>query len=96
MRHYIDKIMTTQTTKKRTLTGTVVSNKMDKTVVVSVKTTKKHPMYQKFFHTSKRYKAHDEKNEYVVGDEVLIGECRPMSKDKRWEVVERIRAVKTE
>lgn len=88
--------MTSQTTKKRILSGTVVSDKMDKTVVVAVKTTKRHPMYQKFFHTTKRYKAHDEKNEYAVGDEVRIGECRPLSRDKRWEVIEKIRAAKTE
>lgn len=88
--------MTLQTTKKRILSGTVVSDKMDKTVVVAVTTTKQHPMYQKFFHTTKRYKAHDEKNEYAVGDEVRIGECRPLSRDKRWEVIEKIRAAKTE
>lgn len=88
--------MTLQTTKKRILSGTVVSDKMDKTVVVAVTTTKRHPMYQKFFHTTKRYKAHDEKNECAVGDKVRIGECRPLSKDKRWEVIEKVKAAKTE
>lgn len=86
--------MTSPTAKKRTLSGIVVSNKMDKTVVVSVSTTKRHVMYQKYFHTSKRYKAHDEKNECEIGDEVRIVESRPMSKDKRWTVAEKIREVK--
>lgn len=88
--------MTSPATKKRILSGKVVSDKMDKTVVVAVTTTKRHPMYQKFFHTTKRYKAHDEKNEYAVGDEVRIGECRPLSKDKRWEVIEKLSSAKTE
>ncbi|OGD32141.1 30S ribosomal protein S17 [Candidatus Azambacteria bacterium RIFCSPHIGHO2_02_FULL_52_12] len=86
--------MTTSQTKKRILEGKVVSDKMDKTVVVAVTTTKRHPMYQKFYHTTKRYKAHDEKNEYAVGDEVRIAEVRPLSKEKRWNVVEKISGAK--
>ena len=71
-----------------------MSDKMDKTVVVAVTTTKRHPMYQKFYHTTKRYKAHDEKNEYAVEDAVRIAEVRPLSKEKRWNVIEKISSTK--
>lgn len=71
---------------KRQLKGTVVSDKMDKTVVVLVTRLKKHPKYKKYFKVSRRFKAHDEKNEYKVGDEVIIQESRPLSKEKRWVV----------
>ena len=71
----------------KTLTGTVVSDKMTKTVVVQVSRLKKNEKYQKYFKVSARYKAHDEKGEYDVGDKVVIRETRPMSKDKRWIVV---------
>ena len=71
----------------RTLKGFVVSDKMDKTVVVEILRMKKHPKYKKFFKVSKKYKAHDEANEYHTGDKVVIRETRPMSKDKRWMVV---------
>jgi small subunit ribosomal protein S17 len=79
----------TDTTKKtgRTLKGTVVSDKMTKTVVVQVSRLKKNAKYQKYFKVSARYKAHDEKGEYHTGDVVIIREIRPMSKDKRWTVV---------
>jgi len=73
-------------TNKRTMKGVVVSDKMDKTVVVKVNTTKTHPKYLKRYKVSKKYKAHDEKNEFKIGDQVLIIETRPMSKEKRWEV----------
>jgi small subunit ribosomal protein S17 len=63
---------------------------MTKTVVVKVDRVKVHPKYQKRYTVSKRYKAHDEKNEYKVGDKVIIEECRPLSKEKRWRVVGRI------
>ena len=76
-----------QTINRKTLKGTVVSDKMDKTVVVSVQRFVKHPKYQKFQKSSKRYKAHDETNTYKVGDAVTIRECRPLSKDKTFEVV---------
>lgn len=64
--------------------GTVVSDKMDKTVVVEIVTLKTHPIYRKKYKSSKRYKAHDEKNEFKVGDKVAIIESKPLSKDKRW------------
>ncbi len=73
---------------KNRLNGKVVSNKMDKTVVVEVARTKKHPLYQKRYEVHKKYKAHDEENKCNVGDEVIIEETRPISKDKKWRVVE--------
>lgn len=72
---------------KRSFQGTVVSAKMDKTAVVSVETVKVHPKYHKRYVVSTRYKAHDEKNDCKEGDAVIIQECRPMSKGKRWRVV---------
>ncbi len=75
---------------KHQLTGKVVSDKMAKTVVVSVDRLKEHPKYHKRYRVTKRYKAHDEKGEYKTGDVVVIQECRPMSADKRWEVVKKI------
>jgi len=72
--------------RQRRLIGAVVSNKMDKTVVVVVRRTRRHPLYGKVIRISKRYKAHDEKNECLVGDEVRIVESRPYSKDKHWRV----------
>jgi len=72
---------------KRKLKGTVVSDKMQKTRVVEVIRFKKHQRYQKYFKTSQRFKAHDENNEYKVGDKVVIEETRPLSKDKRWRIV---------
>jgi small subunit ribosomal protein S17 len=76
-------------TKKRRLKGIVGSDKMSKTVVVIVSTKKKHPRYLKYFTQSARFKAHDEENECQVGDAVVIEETRPLSRDKRWRVVER-------
>ena len=69
------------------LKGIVVSDKMDKTVVVSVSRFIKHPLYGKFYKVSKKYKAHDENNIHKVGDQVEIMETRPISKDKRFRVV---------
>jgi len=66
--------------------GTVVSDKMDKTVVVRVERLVAHPVYMKYVKRRSTYKAHDEKNEYQVGDRVEIVETRPLSKDKRWRV----------
>lgn len=77
----------TAKTQKRRLEGTVVSDKMSKTIVVRVDRVKTHPKYHKQFAVSKRYKVHDEKNEYKVGDVVLFEECRPYSKDKCWRVI---------
>ncbi len=73
--------------KHRTLKGTVVSDKMQKTVVVAVTRLIKHPKYKKYYKVTRRYKAHSENNEYKTGDKVLIQETRPISKDKRWAVV---------
>ena len=72
---------------KRTLKGTVVSDKMQKTVIVEIVRLTKNLKYKKYFKVSKRYKAHDEKNEYRTGDKVLIQEAKPMSKEKRWKVI---------
>lgn len=69
------------------LKGVVVSDKMDKTVVVSVSRFIKHPLYGKFYKVSKKYKAHDEENKYKTGDKVEIIETRPISKDKKFKVV---------
>ena len=75
---------------KKQLTGTVISNKMQKTVVVRVERLKEHPKYKRRFRVHKKYKAHDEKQECKIGDRVIIEECRPMSKEKRWRVVRKI------
>ncbi len=75
-------------TKRKTRTGRVVSNKMDKTVVVAVETTKHHPLYKKTIKKVVKYKAHDAKNECGNGDIVRIVETRPLSKEKRWRVAE--------
>ena len=75
-------------TKQQELSGEVVSDKMDKTVVVSVTSFRKHPRYQKYVKASKRYKAHDAENTYGVGDKVIIRASRAYSKDKKWEVID--------
>ena len=75
--------------QRKRLTGFVVSDKMDKTVVVRVETLKRHRLYHKVVRYAKKYKAHDENNECRVGDRVSIVESRPLSKEKRW-VVEQI------
>ncbi|MDD3006296.1 MAG: 30S ribosomal protein S17 [Candidatus Pacebacteria bacterium] len=72
---------------RRKKVGTVVSDKMDKTVVVEIVTLKTHPIYRKKYKSSKKYKAHDEENRCKVGDKVTIAECKPLSRDKRWKVV---------
>ena len=71
----------------RRLEAVVVSDKMQKTRVVETERFKKHPKYQKYFRVTTSFKAHDEKNEYRVGDRVVIEETRPLSKDKRWRIV---------
>ena len=73
---------------KRTLHGVVVSDKQDKTVIVKVERRYTHPMLKKTVRSSKKYYAHDEKNEFAVGDLVWIEERRPLSKLKRWEVIQ--------
>ncbi|OSZ30274.1 30S ribosomal protein S17 [Alcaligenes faecalis] len=86
----------TQTTAKRqrTLIGQVVSNKMDKTVVVLVERRVKHPLYGKIIVRSNKYKAHDETNQYNEGDTVEISEGRPISRSKSWTVVRLIEAAR--
>jgi len=74
--------------KRKTRFGRVVSNKMDKTVVVAVETLRHHPLYKKTIKRAVRYKAHDEKNECGPGDIVKIVETRPLSREKRWRVAE--------
>lgn len=69
-------------------TGKVVSDKNDKTIIVEVVDMKTHPVYKKKYRKTSRYKAHDEKNSYKLGDRVTIVQCRPISKEKTWKVVE--------
>ena len=73
---------------RKTQVGIVSSDKMDKTVVVSVKDRVRHPLYKKIVNRTVKIKAHDENNECKIGDKVLMMETRPLSKDKRWRVVE--------
>jgi small subunit ribosomal protein S17 len=73
---------------KRTLTGKVVSDKMDKTITVKIERQVKHPLYGKFIKRSTKVHAHDESNECKMGDTVTVVECRPLSKSKSWQLVE--------
>jgi len=75
---------------KKQLTGTVISDKMQKTVVVLVERIKEHPKYKRRYKIHKKYKAHDEKQEYKTGDKVIIEESRPISKEKRWRVIKKL------
>lgn len=79
---------------RKTQVGIVTSDKMDKTVVVSLKDRVRHPLYKKIINRTVKIKAHDEKNECSIGDRVLVMETRPISKDKRWRVVEIIQKAK--
>ncbi len=84
--------MENRKTNKKIFTGLVVSDKMDKTIVVKITTKVLHPLYKKYVTKSVKYKAHDEKNDAKTGDTVKIIECRPISKEKCWsmqEVIER-------
>jgi small subunit ribosomal protein S17 len=81
---------------KRTLTGTVTSDKMDKTVTVLVERKVKHPLLGKIIRVSKKYHAHDEGNEFHAGDVVTIEECRPMAKTKSWRVARLVEKAATE
>jgi small subunit ribosomal protein S17 len=72
--------------RRKVRQGKVVSDKMDKTVVVAVESRVRHPLYGRIVRRTKRFKAHDERNEFHVGDTVEIAECRPLSKDKTWRV----------
>jgi len=94
----MSRIMSEQQTENvtRALTGTVVSDKMNKTVTVLVERKVKHPLYGKIIRLSKKYHAHDENNEFKLGDVVVIEECRPISRTKAWRVarlVEKARLV---
>ncbi|HUT22373.1 MAG TPA: 30S ribosomal protein S17 [Candidatus Bipolaricaulota bacterium] len=75
----------------RKFQGTIVSDKMDKTVVVLISRSKMHPRYLKRYTLTNKLKAHDEKNQYKTGDVVEIQECRPLSKDKKWRVIKKIK-----
>lgn len=79
---------------RKTRVGVVVSDKMDKTVVVAIKERVKHPLYGKIVNRTKTFKAHDEQNECGIGDTVRVAETRPLSKDKRWRVVEIVEKAK--
>lgn len=79
---------------RKTRVGTVVSDKMDKTVVVAIRDNVKHPLYKKIIKRTVRFKVHDENNECRVGDKVLVMETRPLSKDKRWRIVEIVEKAK--
>lgn len=79
---------------RKTRTGVVVSDKMDKTIVVAIKTKVRHPLYGKMVNRTRKFKAHDENNECGIGDIVRVMETRPLSKDKRWRVVEIIEKAK--
>mgnify|MGYP001043454973 CR=1 FL=1 len=73
--------------RRKMFTGVVISDKMDKTIVVKVETLKQHPKYKKYVKRAKKYKVHDEKQEAKIGDIVLIGETRPISKTKYFELI---------
>ena len=79
---------------RKTNVGRVVSNKMDKTIVVAVEDSVKHPLYKKIIKRTVKLKAHDEKNECTIGDRVRVMETRPLSKEKRWRLVEVIEKAK--
>jgi len=80
--------MSEQKVIKRTLTGKVISDKMDKTITIKVERQVKHPLYGKFIKRSTKVHAHDETNECKMGDTVTVVECRPLSKSKSWQLVE--------
>ena len=79
---------------RKTRVGKVVSNKMDKTIVVAIEDHVKHPLYKKIVKKTYKFKAHDENNECTIGDKVKVMETRPLSKDKRWRLVEVMEKVK--
>ena len=86
--------MDNRTSSRKTRVGMVVSDKMDKTVVVAIADRVAHPLYKKIVKRTYKLKAHDEKNEAGIGDTVKVMECRPLSKDKRWRLVEIIEKAK--
>ena len=86
--------MSTERNLRKTRVGKVVSDKMDKTVVVAIVDNVKHPLYKKIIKRTVKLKAHDEYNECRVGDKVLVMETRPLSKEKRWRIVEIVEKAK--
>lgn len=82
--------METTNKKRRQIVGTIVSDKMDKTVTVAVTRYVKHPKYGKYMRITKKYKSHDPENTYKEGDKVVIEECAPISKDKRFRVMSKV------
>jgi len=90
----MEQLNTAQRRHRRTKQGRVVSDKMDKTIVVLSETRVPHPVYGKIVRKSVKFKAHDERNDAKIGDTVRIMECRPMSKDKRWRLVEVVERAK--
>ena len=79
---------------RKTRIGVVVSDKMDKTITVEIRTRVKHPLYGKIMNRTEKFKAHDENNECGIGDKVMIMETRPLSKDKRWRLVKIVEKAK--
>lgn len=86
--------MTENRAFRKTRIGQVVSDKMDKTIVVAIEDSVQHPLYKKTMKRTYKLKAHDENNECGIGDTVKVMECRPLSKDKRWRVVEIVEKAK--
>jgi small subunit ribosomal protein S17 len=86
--------MSERTTSRKTRVGRVISDKMDKTIVVAIEDRVAHPLYKKIIKRTYKLKAHDEKNECGIGDRVKVMETRPLSKDKRWRLVEIIEKAK--
>jgi len=84
----------TERALRKTRTGMVISDKMDKTIVVAINENVRHPVYKKVVKRTYKLKAHDENNECKIGDKVLVMETRPLSRDKRWRVVEIIEKAK--
>jgi small subunit ribosomal protein S17 len=87
MEKVIKKIEDKKTVIRKKFAGVVISDKMDKTITVKIDTIRQHPKYLKRYTVSKKYKVHDEKNQFKEGDKVIFVECRPISKDKKWRVV---------
>ncbi|MDD4801684.1 MAG: 30S ribosomal protein S17 [Syntrophomonas sp.] len=88
-------MVTDNQVNRKSMIGKVTSDKMDKTIAIRVETVKQHPLYKKTIKTSKKYKAHDENNEAKIGDIVKIMETRPLSKEKRWTLIEIVQKAKT-
>ena len=86
--------MAEERTNRKTRVGVVISDKMDKTIVVEIRTRVKHPLYGKIMNRTNKIKAHDENNECGIGDTVRLMETRPLSKDKRWRLVEIVEKAK--